>query len=47
MSRTISDIFDKKGGALTFVVVDTDYRVDARPVASSRQTILIRNATAA
>ncbi len=47
VSRTISDIFDKKNGALTFVVVDTDYRVEARPVASSRQTILIRNAAAA
>ena len=46
VSRTINDIFDKKSGALTFVVVDTDYRVDTRPVASSRQTILIRNAAA-
>ena len=47
VSRTISDIFDKKNGALTFVVVDTDYRVDDRPVASSRQTILVRDTMAA
>jgi acyl dehydratase len=47
VSRTISDIHDKKNGALTFIVVDTDYRVADRPVASSRQTILVRNTTAA
>ncbi len=47
VSRTISDIFDKKNGALTFIVVDTDYRVDDRPVATSRQTILVRSAKAA
>lgn len=47
VSRTISDIHDKKNGALTFIVIDTGYRVGARPVASSRQTILVRNALAA
>lgn len=47
VSRTISDIHDKKNGALTFIVVDTDYRVADRPVASSRQTILVRNTMAA
>ena len=43
VSRTVTDIHDKKGGALTFVVVDTQYRVGSRPVATSRQTILVRN----
>jgi hypothetical protein len=47
VSRTIVDIFDKKNGALSFVVIETDYRVAAKPVASSRQTILIRQAAAA
>lgn len=44
VSRTIADIHDKKNGALTFIVVDTHYRVAERPVATSRQTILVRNA---
>lgn len=47
VSRTIRDIHDKKNGALTFIVVDTHYGVGGRPVASSRQTILVRNAMAA
>ncbi len=47
VSRTITDIHDKKNGALTFIIVDTDYRVGDRPVASSRQTILVRNTMAA
>lgn len=41
--RRISDIHDKKDGAMTFVIVDTDYRVGERTVASSRQSILVRN----
>lgn len=44
VSRTVTDIYDKKEGAFTFIVVDTRYRVDAAPVATSRQTILVRNA---
>jgi acyl dehydratase len=43
VSRTVADIYDKKDGAFTFIVVDTHYRVDAHPVATSRQTILVRN----
>ena len=39
-----ADIHDKKAGAFTFIVVDTHYRVGGRPVAASRQTILVRNA---
>lgn len=44
VSRTVTDIHDKKDGAFTFIVVDTHYRVDGAPVATSRQTILVRNA---
>jgi acyl dehydratase len=40
--RRIADIYDKKNGALTFVVVDTDYRSGERLVATSGQTILLR-----
>jgi len=47
VSRTVADIYDKKEGALTFVVVDTQYRVGALSVAQSRQTILVRNSMAA
>ncbi|HEV7575242.1 MAG TPA: MaoC family dehydratase N-terminal domain-containing protein [Caldimonas sp.] len=47
VSRTIVDIFEKKNGAMCFVVIQSDYRVAARAVASSRQTILIRQAAAA
>ena len=43
VSRHVTDIYDKKDGAMTFIVVDTQYRVGLRPVASSRQTILVRN----
>ena len=44
VSRKVADIFDKKNGAFTFIVVDTHYRRAGQPVASSRQTILVRNA---
>lgn len=47
VSRTVTDIYDKKDGALTFIVVDTRYCVDPRPVARSRQSILVRNRLAA
>lgn len=43
ISRSIADIYDKKDGAITFIVVDTEYRVCDRRVAGSRQTILVRN----
>lgn len=43
ITRTVVDIHDKKDGALTFIVVDTHYAVASRPVATGRQTILVRN----
>ncbi len=42
ISRRVADIYDKKGGAMTFIVVDTAYAVAGRTVATSRQTILVR-----
>ncbi len=43
VSRTVTDIVDKKNGALTFIVVDTQFRLGERSVATSRQTILVRH----
>lgn len=42
ISRQVSDIVDKKNGAMTFIVVDTTYRVGELTAARSRQTILVR-----
>ncbi len=47
VSRRVERIDDKKNGALTFIVVDTDYRVGGRSAARSTQTILVRNSVAA
>ncbi len=46
VSRRVDKIFDKKDGALTFIVVDTDYRLGDRTAARSTQTILVRQALA-
>lgn len=43
VSRVVADIYDKKDGALSFIVVDSFYGVGFEPVASSRQVILVRN----
>lgn len=43
ISRRVTDIYDKKDGAMTFIVVDTTYAVAGRTAATSRQTILVRN----
>ncbi len=41
--RTVKDIVDKKQGALSFITVDTAYWVSGQAVASSCQSILVRN----
>jgi hypothetical protein len=42
--RRVSDIFEKKGGELEFVVIETQFRDSADVVvALSRQTLLVRN----
>lgn len=43
VSRMVTDIHDKKDGAFTFIVLDTTYRRASLRVASSRQTVLVRN----
>lgn len=43
VSRRVSQIYDKKEGAFTFIVVETDYVHEGRNAASSLQTILVRN----
>ena len=46
ITRTVADIFDKRGGAMTFVVVDSHFGVAGRTVGRAKQTILIRNSLA-
>ena len=46
VSRRIDRVDDRKNGALSFIVVDTEYRVGGRAAARSTQTILVRNAVA-
>ena len=43
ISRTVAEIFDKRGGAMTFIVVDSHFRAAGQAVASARQTIVVRN----
>ena len=43
VSRTVADAFDKRGGALSFIVVDTHFRRVEATVCTSRQTIVVRN----
>ena len=42
VSRTIADAYDKKDGALGFIVVDTQFRRADTTVCTSRQTIVVR-----
>ncbi len=43
ISRSITDLYDKREGSMSFIVVRTDYRVEQQAVGSSIQTIMIRN----
>jgi acyl dehydratase len=47
ITRTVADIFDKRGGTMTFVVVDSLFSVAGRTVGHAKQTIVIRNRVAA
>jgi len=47
ISRRVDRIYDRREGALTFIVVDTEYRVAGRLAARSTQTILSRRPPAA
>lgn len=43
VSRKVVDLYDKKNGELTFIVVDSFYQIADVIAATSRQTILVRN----
>jgi hypothetical protein len=43
LTRTFSDTYDKKGGALSFVVLDSRFCRSAALLATSRQVIVVRN----
>jgi acyl dehydratase len=46
LTRTFSDAYDRKGGALTFIVLDTRFSRSTELVATSRQVVAVRNAAA-
>jgi acyl dehydratase len=46
VSRKIVDIYEKKNGAFTFIVVDSFYQIANEIAATSQQVILVRNALA-
>jgi len=43
ITRTVSDLFDKRNGELSFIVVETNYRVRGAMACRSVQTVLVRN----
>jgi len=43
ITRSVTDLYDKREGALSFIVVRTRYRVGNMDAATSVQTILVRN----
>lgn len=47
VSRTFSDTYDRKGGALTFIVLDSRFCRGEAVLATSRQVIVVRNSIAA
>lgn len=46
ISRTVTDTYDKRGGELSFVIVETRFSVASQPVCRSVQTVLVRNTLA-
>jgi hypothetical protein len=44
VERTVTDIYDKKNGAMEFIVIESRIsRSDGTPVGRSRQLVLVRN----
>jgi len=43
ITRSVTDLYDKRAGALSFIVVQNRYRAGTQDAASSVQTILVRN----
>ncbi|MDB5405449.1 MAG: hypothetical protein JWL84_361 [Rhodospirillales bacterium] len=47
VDRAVTDIYDKRGGTMEFIVIESSIsRDDGTPVGRSRQVILVRNPTA-
>jgi acyl dehydratase len=47
ISREITDLYDKRAGALSFIVVRTRFQIDGALVCESVQTLMARNELAA
>lgn len=47
ISRTVTDMLDKRGGAMTFITVDSHFSVAGRAVGRATQTIMVRNVASA
>jgi len=43
VTRTLTDSYDKRDGALTFIVLDSHFRREGETVCDSRQIIVVRN----
>lgn len=43
VTRTLAESYDKRGGALTFIVIDSHFRRAGVSVCESRQVIVVRN----
>jgi hydroxyacyl-ACP dehydratase HTD2-like protein with hotdog domain len=43
ITRTVTDMIDKRGGAMTFISVDSHFSVAGHPVGRATQTIMVRN----
>lgn len=41
--RTVADLFEKKGGALDFIAIDTEFTKQGSRVCRGRQLIMVRN----
>jgi hypothetical protein len=47
VTRTVTDLYEKKGGAMEFIVIQSEFAFDGGALAGrSRQVILVRNALA-
>jgi hypothetical protein len=43
VTRTLTDSYDKRGGALTFIVLESHFRRAGETICGSRQVIAVRN----
>jgi hydroxyacyl-ACP dehydratase HTD2-like protein with hotdog domain len=47
ITRTVTDMIDKRAGEMTFITVDSHFSVAGRQVARATQTLMVRNPTPA